>query len=292
MVAFAPTAEFSVRTAPRARGQDRTRTICASRRSKSSTRPLLRRSSPGRNVRLESCSKDPIRFEGGFLGLYVLVGGRPMTYGDPSGLSSTMLSGSCLTESSTSVTYSVTCQFDMPGWWWGTSRRRIRAPLTGGNNPLSTCLEMGIDGFVGYQVYRTTTTRSSRCSPCLGVTATTFACNPSLPGPGGAIKACTAATVIGVAVIASTLPRVDIDVIPIDIAPPTPRPKWPTCPGGQCLCCEIQTGNQQNIGSIIDTSCECKDPAECWADFPFSACVPPNQPPGKPPMPDERFPPP
>jgi hypothetical protein len=132
----------------------------------------------------------------------------------------------------------------MPGWF-GPNRRVVETPLTGGLDPISLCLGLAIDGFAGYQLIRTTTTTTTRCSSCLGGFGTTVCPTVDL-GIGGILK-CIGTVTVGVGIIATTLPRVDvnIDVItwPItDVKTDDPR-KDPN----MCNCCEIAVDEQHTV---------------------------------------------
>lgn len=86
MVAFCQNAEPLLGTSPRARGQSRDCVSDASRCSKSVRRPHLRRSNSGGRVRLVTCSRDPIGYEGGSWSLYHYVFSNPLYWVDSLGL--------------------------------------------------------------------------------------------------------------------------------------------------------------------------------------------------------------
>jgi RHS repeat-associated protein len=57
-----------------------------------------------------------------------------------------------------------------------------------------------------------------------------------------------------------------------------PTHTWPTCPEGQCLCCDLATGQEPpGSGKIKNATCKCGDPAVCWAEYPFAACIDPDR---------------
>ncbi len=247
-------------------------------------------------------SRDPIGYEGGSACFYELVSSSPLLHVDPQGLSIPI--GSTCASSTTTTSYEVVCLYDSVGWF-GTTRKRVSHPLPKGGDPIAIC---NGNGFAGYQMWETTVTTTTSRTPCMPTLATT--CNNNvLPGPGiirsvAVVGVSLTAYYVGVSV---NYPKISKRRVPYPWPkkkpgteagpsggpPPPDQPplRWPPCPDGQCLCCDLLTGGFGNNGSIDDITCKCKDPAECWSGFPYSVCVDPlRQQPGKLPIEDPNFP--
>ncbi|QDV23089.1 hypothetical protein Q31a_13840 [Aureliella helgolandensis] len=85
MVAFAHSTETHFKTSPYARGQDRSVTSQASLRANSTRCSDLRKPVDAACVRLVTCSRDPIGFQGG-INWFTYVLSTPLNHTDPAGL--------------------------------------------------------------------------------------------------------------------------------------------------------------------------------------------------------------
>jgi len=86
MVAFALNTEPLLQTASHARGQDRSCNRSSLRRTNSASRANLRSATYVGCVRLGTCSRDPIGYEGSEWNLFQYVGSMPTRFVDPTGL--------------------------------------------------------------------------------------------------------------------------------------------------------------------------------------------------------------